>query len=436
MPDNLMNSDDQLNLFPSDWGQLKLGEVLQDVNVKMRTQQVTNVPILSITRHGGLVLQSNKFDKRVASKDISNYKFVCNGQIVVGFPIDEGVIFQLRDFECGAVSPAYQVWRIVNSNVDGKFLDQLLKVPFMIDKYRMLSSNTVQRRRSISKRDFLELSISLPPLPEQRRIAAVLNAIQEAIAAQDDVIAAARAFKRSLMQRIFTYGPDKEPAETKETEIREIPAHWELIRLGEVLSETQYGINNRAELKGTYPVLRMNNLVDGKIDIADLKYVDLASSEFDRYRLNQNDVLFNRTNSYELVGKTSIFELEGKYTFASYLVRVVPKSAVLMPGYLNYCLNAEVTQARLKQFATRGVSQSNISPTKLKQLVIGLPPIPEQLGITGILESMDQKIAAEEDRNTALHAFFKSMLHQLMTGQIRLCSDGGLPVNSERASHD
>ncbi len=74
--------------------------------------------------------------------------------------------------------------------------------------------------------------IPLPPLPEQRRIAAVLNAIQEAIAAQEDVIAAARQLKRSLMQRLFTVGPYREPAETQETEIGEIPAHWEVVELG------------------------------------------------------------------------------------------------------------------------------------------------------------------------------------------------------------
>ncbi len=71
--------------------------------------------------------------------------------------------------------------------------------------------------------------IPLPPLDEQRRIAAVLTAIQDAIAAQEDVIAAARAFKRSLMHRLFTYGPGRVPAETKETEIGEIPSHWEVV---------------------------------------------------------------------------------------------------------------------------------------------------------------------------------------------------------------
>ena len=93
-------------------------------------------------------------------------------------------------------------------------------------------TNELQKRttgiRNLMFADYQGIVVPLPPLPEQRRIAAVLNAIQDAIAAQVDVIAAARACKRSLMQRLFTYGPGREPVATKETEIGEIPVHWEV----------------------------------------------------------------------------------------------------------------------------------------------------------------------------------------------------------------
>jgi restriction endonuclease S subunit len=79
------------------------------------------------------------------------------------------------------------------------------------------------------------------------------------------MIAAAWVFKRSLIQRLFTYGSDQQPAETKETEIGDIPVHWGLVSLEEVLDETQYGINNRAELKGIYPGLRLNNFVAARL---------------------------------------------------------------------------------------------------------------------------------------------------------------------------
>lgn len=259
-----------------------------------------------------------------------------------------------------------------------------------------------------------------PPLPEQRRIAHVLSTLQQAIAAQEDVIAAARELKRSLMQRLFTYGSGPEPAPTQETEIGVIPAHWEIVQLGNVLETTQYGLSVRADHTSRFPMLRMNNLSDGRVDISDLKYVDLDEDGFAKFRMRKGDVLFNRTNSYELVGKTAIFDLEGDFVFASYLIRVVPHVKRLLPEYLNYYLNWRDAQDRLRMLATRGVSQSNISATKLKRFVIGLPPVAEQEESIGFLLAVDAKIAAEKQRQAALQALFQSALQQLMTGQIRV----------------
>ena len=167
-------------------------------------------------------------------------------------------------------------------------------------------------------------------------------------------------------------------------------------------------------------MLRMNNLGDGRIDASDLKYVDLDEGDFAKFRVRKRDVLFNRTNSYELVGKTAIFDIEGDFVFASYLIRVVPDSAQLLPEYLSYYLNWDDAQRRLKMLATRGVSQSNISATKLKRFPIGLSSIAEQEETARILSAADRKIEAEEQRKAALQSLFKAMLHQLMTGQIRV----------------
>jgi type I restriction enzyme S subunit len=164
----------------------------------------------------------------------------------------------------------------------------------------------------------------------------------------------------------------------------------------------------------------MNNLSDGRVDISDLKYIDLNDDELAKFRVNKGDILFNRTNSFELVGKTSIFDLDGDYIFASYLVRVVADRDRLLPEYLNYYLNTQRTQSRLKQLATRGVSQSNINATKLKGFEIHLPPLLEQREIARILTTVDAKIAAEEARRDALDDLFHTLLHHLMTAKVRV----------------
>jgi type I restriction enzyme S subunit len=101
----------------------------------------------------------------------------------------------------------------------------------------------------------------------------------------------------------------------------------------------------------------------------------------------------------------------------------VPDVTRLKPKYLNYFLNWQRAQKYLKQLATRGASQSNISATKLRNLKIGLPDVDEQEKVVNILEVIDAKITIEESCKNALEELFRSTLEQLMTGQIRLTSD-------------
>jgi len=122
----------------------------------------------------------------------------------------------------------------IDGRTTSEFLYYLAWSDYVLPKSRELVSGSTPSRQRVDVKAFLCIPIPLPPLPEQRRIAHVLSTIQQAIAAQDDLIAAAREVKRSLMQRLFTYGPDAEPAPTKETEIGEIPEHWEVVRLGEL----------------------------------------------------------------------------------------------------------------------------------------------------------------------------------------------------------
>ena len=307
--------------------------------------------------------------------------------------------------------------------LDQMFLFHFLQQPRLrLDIAAKMEGSTGRQR--VPKAVIENCPIALPPLPEQRAIARVLRTVQEAIAATAGVIAAARELKRSLLHYLFTYGPvpvdQADQVELQETEIGSLPAGWEVVRLGEVLQDTQYGLSIRAGQDGKYPMLRMNNQVDGRIDTSDLKYVDLDEDEFQKFRVHKEDVLFNRTNSHDLVGRTAIFDIDGDFVFASYLIRVVPDPTILQPKYLNYYLTWAVTQHRLRMVATRGVSQSNVSASKLKHFGIALPSVAEQEIAMGILVSIDHKIEAEEGHRAALEALFRTLLHQLMTGKVRV----------------
>ena len=301
-----------------------------------------------------------------------------------------------------------------NSKTLPRFLVYLLHTSPLIS-YAVATSTGVNHPRT-SWNSLGKFTFALPPLPEQRAIAHVLQTIQEAKATRQRELALERERKAALMDYLFSYGTKDEPP--KQTEIGEIPESWEVVRLETVLETTQYGLSAKANLKRQgYPLLRMNNLVAGLVDTSDLKHIQLDKEALEKFRLSKGDVLFNRTNSFELVGKTGLFDKEGDYVFASYLIRLVTDSQVLNSYFLSFYFNWEAIQTRLKRLSFRGAGQSNISASKLKMFKIPLPSSFEQQKIAEVLCAFDTKIAALEQEAERLDELFHAMLDELMTGQ-------------------
>jgi type I restriction enzyme, S subunit len=136
-----------------------------------------------MTMRDGLVDQSSKFKKVVASRDLTSYKVVRQGQLVVGFPIDEAVLAIQRIHPAGIVSPAYDVWDVRTELVDPDYLERYLKSPRAISYYVAKLRGSTARRRSLPKPDFDGMPVPLPPLPEQRRIASILDQSDQSIRA-------------------------------------------------------------------------------------------------------------------------------------------------------------------------------------------------------------------------------------------------------------
>ena len=147
--------------------QITLGDVIAPAKV-LRCDN-DDYPVLSMTMHDGIVLQSDRFKKSLASIDQSNYKVVLRGQLVVGFPIDEGVIYVQNITEAGIMSPAYGVWNIHSKEIMPEYLELCLHSPQSMDYYMNKLRGTTARRRSITTGDLLALPITLPSLTEQKR---------------------------------------------------------------------------------------------------------------------------------------------------------------------------------------------------------------------------------------------------------------------------
>ena len=180
---------------------------------------------------------------------------------------------------------------------------------------------------------------------------------------------------------------------------------WERKTIGEVCEKVEYGSSTKSKEAGEIAVLRMGNIQNGKLNWDKLVYSD-DEDDNKQYLLKYNDVLFNRTNSPELVGKTAIYKGEMPAIFAGYLIRLHRKETLLDADYLNYYLNSEMAMEYGKTVVISSVNQANINGTKLKTYPIPCPSLKDQQIIV-------QKLDALSDETKKLESIYQSKINAL-----------------------
>lgn len=151
------------------------------------------------------------------------------------------------------------------------------------------------------------------------------------------------------------------------------PKGWEMVTIGDIATDVRYGTSRPAVEGGRYPYLRMNNLtIDGHLDLSDLKYIDIPEGEFEKCIVKKGDILFNRTNSIELVGKTAVFDLAEDMIIAGYIIRVRLNDR-LLPEILAQYMNLEAIKDILRGMAKGAVNQANINAQELQSIKVYIP---------------------------------------------------------------
>lgn len=272
---------------------------------------------------------------------------------------------------------------------------------------------------NLSRNRLAALPVPPPSKREHSQLAALLFKLQKAVQLQAKIEWTVRALKATATQKLFSEGMRNEAR--KETEIGLIPQSWEVVELGLHLKAAQYGLSVKGQPSGRTPLLRMNCQVDGRVAFRDLQFVDLDQETLAKFRLADRDLLFNRTNSYELVGRTAIIHGNREAVCASYLIRLTLDHGTLYPEFINYFFNLDSTQAELRKLATRGVGQANINASKLRLFKIPKPrTIDEQREIVSNLQTLDAKIKHHENKRATLDSLFKTLLMKIMVGEIRV----------------
>ena len=221
--------------------------------------------------------------------------------------------------------------------------------------------------------------IPLPTLPEQQRIVDVLR--------QAEAVAKAKQSIGNQIDRVIR------------------TAYWEYfgawysadgladpVRISDCIADSQYGVSEAMADSGSHAVLRMNSITaSGWLDLSELKYANLSSKDIASTALQDGDLLFNRTNSKELVGKCAVWRnVAGEFSFASYLVRLRLKSEML-PEYLWATLNSAYGKYRLTNAAKQAVSMANVSPTDLGRITVPLPPFHLQERFANFVRSVEAR---------------------------------------------
>ena len=370
--------------------------------------------------------------------------------VISGTNVAKGAIAVYQGVEPVTATIHYSSYIFDDSVVDLEYFKYFVKSPAFIETLKKQAKGGI--KTEIKSKVFLPLEISLPDLPAQKqivkRISVNLKRVNELAKEIETQKGYAKQLRRNILQDaiegkltadwrkehpVQKGNPDYDAEALfeliqKEREVYkkwkklppildaekpfELPTGWKWVRLGEIAEGFMYGTSAKSSPFGTCPVLRMGNIQDGMIDWEKLVYSN-NEEEISKYALRKFDLLFNRTNSREIVGKTAIYESDKQAIYAGYLVRF--RIILSNPYFINYVLNSPMHREWCNAMKTDALGQSNINAEKLKKFVLTLPPLAEQqkivdivsAGLDNIWELKKQISLREEYTNQLMRSILK-----------------------------
>lgn len=262
------------------------------------------------------------------------------------------------------------------SSVDSSFLYYFLLSDVFKRQFKESLSGLIG---GVSARKFQSFSIHYPSLSEQKEIVASLNLSFSKI----DTLK--RNAKEAYDEALEVYRAHLCDCITPQDS-------WTICKIKDVISDIRYGTSRPSTENGKFTYLRMNNISsDGHLVLKDLKTISLPENELEKCLVKKGDILFNRTNSLEHVGKTCVFDIDEPMVIAGYIIRIRLQKRIL-PKYFSFFLNSACTKKVLRDIAVGAVHQSNISAKSIQGVSIAFPSLSEQERIVTDLEAFEDKI--------------------------------------------
>jgi type I restriction enzyme S subunit len=362
-----------------------------------------DVPILSMTMHEGLVDQAAKFKKRVASADTENYKLVRRDQLVVGFPIDEGVLSIQDLYDEAMVSPAYSIWNIRDRTaIDPDYLERFLRSGRALAFYRAKLRGTTARRRNLPNDVFLKLTVPLPPLVEQRRLSRVLDQGDALVAKRRDASILVDTLIQSIFQRAFG-----DPHTN--------PKNWPRSTVGEIADQVTDGehLTPRRVASGI-KLLSARNVREGYLDFENVDYIDLEEYKRISRRCDPTigDVLISCSGT---IGRVACVETTEKFSLVRSAALVRPRKDTVHHKFLEHYLRTPALKAEMLRRANAS-SQANLFQAQIRELPVYLPPLTEQATFVGRATEVGNLTKRMSISLTEMKAFLASLQERVFAG--------------------
>ena len=211
-------------------------------------------------------------------------------------------------------------------------------------------------------KDYQKEPINIPDIDTQKRISRIFDKIDALISSRKEQRTKLDQIVKSRFIEMFGVYPAN-------------PMGWEIGTIRDIVTEVRYGSSRPAVDGGKYPYLRMNNITyGGELDLSDTKRIDIPDNELDKCTVRRGDVLFNRTNSKELVGKTCVYDRDEMMVLAGFVIRIRVKDCIL-PEFLSAFLNTDFSKQMLLGMCKTAIGQANINAQELQNIGLYLPPV-------------------------------------------------------------
>jgi type I restriction enzyme S subunit len=357
--------------------------------------EVSFVPMEALGEHGGLNLDQT----RTLADVSSGYTEFQDGDVVVA-----------KITPCFENGKAALARGLVNSAAYGTTELHVLRAGPMLNRAFLFYTAISDRFRKLGESEMYgaggqkrvppefnkDFPMTVPPVAEQQRIAAFLDwktgQIDALIARKQELREKLKEKRIAVITQAVTRGlnPVARLRDSGIPWLGKVPEHWEVCQIKRKFQSADYGISESLQPEGAIAILRMGNIENGKVVLEELKFLDEVPANL---LLRRGDLLYNRTNSLDLIGKVGMFTGEAGFnvSFASYLVRIRTEASCV-PEYFAYLLNTEGMLGVARSNAFIAIGQCNLNPSRYGQLKAVIPPKAEQEAIVAHLESETAKL--------------------------------------------